>query len=102
MKKEDVLARLLAQAQIEGADIVTLRALVEETSELAAGRILQHMGLDDAKAHSDLSDLRQLLRAWRDAKNSAQKAVIQWIVRGILALLLLGLAVRLGLTNLLP
>ena len=40
--------------------------------------------------------LRELLRAWRDAKASAWKAVVGWVVRGLLALLLLGLAVRFG------
>ena len=45
----------------------------------------------------DLHELRELLRAWRDAKASAWKAVVDWTVRGLLALLLLGIAFRLGL-----
>jgi len=101
MKREDMIARLIAQASDEGTDLVTLRAIVEEASELGASRVLSRMGLDDETAHEDLSELRELLRAWRDAKASAQKAVIAWVVRGVLALVLLGLAVRLGLTGLL-
>lgn len=101
MKREDMIARLIAQASDEGTDLVTLRAIVEEASELGAARVLSRMGLDDATAHEDLSELRELLRAWRDAKASAQRAVIAWVVRGVLALVLLGLAVRLGLTGLL-
>lgn len=101
MNKEDMLARLLAQAADDGSDLVTMRAIVEEASELGAGRALAHLGLDDAHAHGDLTELRQLLRAWRDAKSSAWKAAIGWIVRGVLALLLIGLAVRLGATELL-
>ena len=45
---------------------------------------------------TDLSELRQLLQAWRDAKASAWKAVIGWLVRGSFALLLFGIAFRLG------
>ena len=82
-------------------EMLALRALVEEASELGARRTLERIGLDDATAREDISELRQLLQAWRDAKASARTAAIGWIVRGLLALLLLGLAVRLGATGLL-
>ncbi|MDE8650803.1 DUF6127 family protein [Novosphingobium album (ex Liu et al. 2023)] len=101
MSQNDMLAGLLAQAADDGGDLVTLRAIVEEASELGAQRMLTHIGLDDERAPGDLSELRELLRAWRDAKASARSAVIGWIVRGLLALLLLGLAVRFGATGLL-
>lgn len=101
MNREDMLARLTAQATTEGCDLVTLRAIIEEASELGAERMLARMGLGDAAAHSDLNELRQLLQAWRDAKASAWKAAIAWIVRGALALLLVGLAWRGGMTALL-
>ena len=96
MKRDDMLAQLLAQATSEGADLITLRAMVEEASELGAQRVLTAIGLDDDSATADLIELRQLLRAWRDAKASAWKAAVEWCVRGILALLLLGIAWRLG------
>lgn len=96
MKREDMLAGLLAQAGSEGSELITLRAVVEEASELGAARALEHMGLADETAHEDLAELRELLRAWRDAKASAWKAVVGWVVRGLLAMLLLGIAVRLG------
>ena len=47
-----------------------------------------------------MGELRELLSAWRDAKRSARKAVIGWVVRMGLALLLIGLAVKLGLPGL--
>lgn len=75
--------------------------LLEEASELGAQRALARMGLDDPHARTDLSELRQLLQAWRDAKTSAWKAAVAWIVRGALALLLVGIAWRTGLTELL-
>ena len=96
-----MVALLVDQAKNEGADLVTLRAIIEEASELGAERVLTRMGLDDPGALTDLSELRQLLQAWRDAKTSAWKAVVTWVVRGALALLLLGIAVRTGATDLL-
>ncbi len=96
MTREDMLARLVAQADTQGADLVTLRAIVEESSELGARRVLGRLGLADEDAQGDIDELRELLSAWRDAKASAWKAAVEWAVRGVLALLLVGIAVRLG------
>lgn len=96
MNNNDMLVGLMAQANNQGTDLVTLRAIVEEASEVGARRMLTRVGLDDATALSDVSELRELLQAWRDAKSSAQAAVVGWVVRGVLALLLLGLALRFG------
>lgn len=101
MNKEDMLARLIAQAAEDGGDLVTMRAIIEEASELGAQRALAHLGLDDAHAPGDVSELRQLLRAWRDAKSSAWRAAVGWLVRGLLAALLVSIAFRLGATDLL-
>ena len=101
MNREDVLASLMAQAKDEGAALVTLRAIVEETTLLAADRALDRLGLGDASAEDDLSELRELLRAWRDTKSSAWKAIVTWAVRGALALLLIGISVKLGIWKLL-
>lgn len=101
MTREDMLAGLLAQAASEGGELVTLRAIVEESSEIGANRVLQKLGLGDEGAQDDIDELRELLRAWRDAKASAWKAAIEWTVRGVLALLLIGIAVRLGMPGLL-
>ena len=95
----DVLAQLLAQGHQEGADLVTLRAIAEEAGELGASRALTRLGLADAAAEKDMAELRELLGAWRDAKKSVWKALIGWLVRMLLALVLIGLAVRLGFTG---
>lgn len=97
MTREDMLARLVSQAAVDRGDIVVLRALVEEASELGAARALERLGLGDDMARDDVGELRQLLGAWRDAKKSAWKAAVEWLVRGVLALLLVAIAVRLGL-----
>lgn len=95
-----MLSRLIAQAEGRGADLVTLRALVEEASERGAERALGALGLEGPGARRDMEELRELLRAWRDAKASAWKAVVGWVVRVGLAALLVGMAVKLGLTEL--
>jgi hypothetical protein len=92
-----MLAQLLAQARDEGAELATLRAIVEEAGELGATRALARLGLSDPGAEQDMRELRELLGAWRDAKRSAWKALVEWIVRLALAALLVGIAVRLGL-----
>ncbi len=79
---------------------IEMRALVEEAGEIGARRALARLGLNDEAARGDMTELRQLLKAWRDAKVSARNAVIGWIVRLLLALVLVGVAVRLGLGEL--
>ena len=98
---EPILALLMAQAESRGAELVTLRALVEEASEVGANRALDRLGLSDDAAQQDLGELRELLGAWRAAKASAWKAAVDWIVRGVFAALLIGIAMRLNVGGLL-
>ena len=100
-QSNSMLAVLVAQAEGQGAGLVTLRALIEEASEVGAGRALEALGLRDRQARRDMDELRELLQAWRDAKKSAWQAVVGWMVRILLALLVLGMSVRLGLLDLL-
>ncbi len=100
MTHTDMLAQLVSDAETGGLDRSALRALIEESSEAGAQRALSQLGLADPQAHKDMADLRELLSAWRDAKRSAGKAAIGWLVRAALALLVIGLAVKLGLGNL--
>lgn len=93
---EDVLARLVRIAEDRGSDLTSLRALIEQASEAGAVRAMARLGLSDADARDDIHELRELLAAWRDAKRSAWKAVVDWAVRGCLAAVLIGLAVKLG------
>lgn len=97
----EMLAMLLAQAEQQGGDLVMLRALVEEASDLGAARALERLGLADARAQDDVRELRDLLRGWRDAKRRARHAAIAWLIRLVGALLLLGLAVRFDLMRML-
>jgi hypothetical protein len=97
MSDEAMLAQLMRQAGQEGAALVTLRALAEEASEMGAERALAALGLADPKARRDMDELRELLQAWRDAKKSAWNTVTAWVVRILLALLVAGMAVKMGL-----
>jgi len=97
MHDTHILAQLMAQAEQAGSDITTLKALVEEACETGAHRAMSAIGLADSAARTDMDELRQLLAAWRDAKASARRALVEWVVRILLALLLIGLAVRHGL-----
>ena len=98
--KDEMLARLVAQAEGQVADMVTIRALIEEASERGAGRALERLGLADRGAEGDVRELRELLSAWRDAKKAARGAVIGWMARIAMALILLGIAVKTGLVGL--
>ncbi|RYY47826.1 MAG: hypothetical protein EOP59_00380 [Sphingomonadales bacterium] len=96
MSDEMVLAQLIGQAEQDGADLVTLRAIAEEAGELGASRAMEKLGLGDAGAGKDMAELRELLGAWRDAKRSAVKAAFSWLGRMLAAAVLVGLAVKLG------
>ena len=96
-----MLALLVAQAEGQGAGLVTLRALIEEASETGAERALEALGLADPKARRDMDELRELLQAWRDAKRTAWKEAVAWAIRILLALLVLGMSIRLGLWEML-
>ncbi len=91
-----LLAQLMAQAAGDGADLQTLRAIAEEAGALGAARAMARIGLSDAAAAGDVQELRELLKAWRDAKRSAVRAALAWVMRMAFALLLVGIAVRTG------
>lgn len=100
-RDSEMLALLVAQAEERGGDLVMIRALVEEASDLGAARALERLGLADATAHDDVRELRELLRGWRDAKRAARNAAVGWLMRVAAALLLLGLAVKVDLLRML-
>ena len=100
MTDAEMTARLMAQAEGQGADLVTLKALVEEASEAGAERALGALGLNDARARRDMDELRELLQAWRDAKKSAWQAAVSWAMRILLAGLVAAMAMKMGLAEL--
>lgn len=94
MQDQDMLASLVAQADAEGGDMVMIRAIIEEASTIGAAHALDRVGLSDPEAVADVKELRGLLQGWRDAKRAAQAEVLSWLMRAMVALLLLGLAAK--------
>ena len=84
MTDRGLLSALADQATREGASVVTVHALVEESAELGATRALARLGLDDAVAANDLREVRDLLAAWRDIKREALHSVIGWAIKVII------------------
>ncbi len=95
-----IMGTIVPQEEIMHITNEKLGELLAQASQTGASRALAHLGLADESAAKDMADLRELLSAWRDAKRSARKAVIGWMVKTALALVLIGLAVKLGLGGL--
>jgi hypothetical protein len=92
----DMLASLIGQAEGDGADLLLIRAIIEEATSIGAERAMLHLGLADPSAGDDVRALRSLLQGWRDAKRAVGQVVLAWLARICVALLLLGLALASG------
>ena len=84
------------------AQSITLRPddlddLLTRAAERGAERCLAHLGLENGHAARDIRELRDLLEAWRDARRTAWQTVIKVATTGILAILLVGAAIKLKL-----
>ena len=71
--------------------------LLTRVAERGAERCLAHLGLENGHAARDIRELRDLLEAWRDARRTAWQTVIKVATTGILAILLVGAAIKLKL-----
>lgn len=94
------MAELVPETEVKSVNLLIFHDLIAKASEQGAAKALESLGLADKNARKDMDELRELLSAWRDAKRTARQAVVGWIVKVGLALLLIGLAVRLGLPEL--
>jgi hypothetical protein len=64
--------------------------LIEQSAELGAKKALRDIGLSDDDASKDLRELRSVLDAWRMAKRTAGRAIIQTATYLFLGALLAG------------
>ena len=71
--------------------------LIDLAAERGAKRCLAHLGLENGSAAKDIRELRDLLEAWRDARRTAWQTTIKVITTGVLAVLLVGAAIKLKL-----
>ena len=74
------------------ATIVLTRA-----AERGAERALACLGLENGRAAADIRDLRGLIDAWREARRTAWQTAVKVVTTGILAALLVGVAIKLKL-----
>ena len=72
-----------------------LEGLLSIAAERGAERVLAHLGLENGHAARDVRDLRDLLSAWRDARKTAWVTLVRVLTTGVLAALLLGVAIKL-------
>ena len=98
--RTELLARLVAQGREQGSDLVLMRALVEDAAEAGVQRGLVRLGLADEGAGRDVAELRGLLTAWRAAKVDIWKGLWSWLAKALVALMLVGLTLKLGVAEL--
>lgn len=71
--------------------------LLTKAAERGAERCLAHLGLENGHAARDIRELRDLLEAWRDARRTAWQTIIKVATTGLLAVILVGAAIKLKL-----
>jgi hypothetical protein len=86
----------------QSADILNLRPedldeLLTRAAERGAERALACLGLENGHAAADIRDLRGLIDAWREARRTAWQTSIKVLTTGVLAALLVGIAIKLRL-----
>ena len=90
------------QSTRQQADILNLRPddldeLLTRAAERGAERALACLGLENGRAAADIRDLRGLIEAWREARRTAWQTTVKVVTTGVLAALLVGVAIKLKL-----
>jgi len=90
------------QSTRQQADILNLRPddldeLLTRAAERGAERALACLGLQNGHAAADIRDLRGLIDAWREARRTAWQTAVKVVTTGVLAALLVGVAIKLRL-----
>ncbi len=71
--------------------------MLDSAAQRGAERCLAHLGLENGSAAKDIRELRDLLEAWRDARRTAWRTAVKVVTTAILAMLLVGAAIKLKL-----
>lgn len=103
--REAEVETLEIPAQTKGADgykipAGELKKLVEEAAAAGAARALESLGLGDPGAREDLKEAIGLARAWREARSTVAKTILQAITLGMIGALAVGAA--LGIVKQIP
>jgi hypothetical protein len=72
-----------------------LDELLTRAAERGAERCLAHLGLENGHAAGDIRELRDLLGAWRSARNTAWQTVIRVSTTALLTVIVVGVAMKL-------
>ena len=78
-------------------DIRDLEELLTQAAKCGAERALAQLGLENGSAARDIRDLRSLIDAWRQARLTAWQTAIKVLTTALLAMLLVGAAIKLKL-----
>lgn len=71
-----------------------LDALVERAAEEGSKKALHAIGLHDEEAAADVRDLRGLLDAWREAKKTAMRTAVSFMIKAALVAMLAGVGFK--------
>ena len=88
--------------EYDNLDVLNLRPedldeLLIRAAEKGAERALAALGLENGHAAKDIRDLRGLIEAWRQARQTAWQTLIKLLTTGILVALLVGASIKLKL-----
>ncbi len=72
-----------------------IRRLIDQAAEKGAECALRRVGLSDQDAGRDVRELRELLVAWRDVRKTARRTIVSLLIKGLLLLIVAGVAVYL-------
>jgi hypothetical protein len=78
-------------------DAQTFNELLTQAAQRGAERALAQLGLENGSAARDIRDLRSLIDAWREARRTAWQTTIKVVTTAVLAMLLVGAAIKLKL-----
>ena len=86
----------------DNPDVLNLRPedldeLLIRAAEKGAERALAALGLENGHAAKDVRDLRGLIEAWRQARQTAWQTLIKLLTTGILVALIVGASIKLKL-----
>ena len=74
-----------------------LDELLTRAAEQGVERALAALGLENGHAAKDIRDLRGLIEAWRQARQTAWLTLIKLLTTGILVALIVGASIKLKL-----
>lgn len=74
-----------------------LDELMTRAAEKGAERALAALGLENGHAAKDIRDLRGLIEAWRQARQTAWQTLIKLLTTGVLVALIVGTSIKLKL-----